>query len=443
MGNVKATNENIIKAVRRDASLDFQNRIPAVTSDNLQKVYDALMNYAPARNEFVNSLVTRIGLQTVDSNAFRNPLSLYKKDPMRYGMTHEETYVNMAKGYEYNSNADAELSLKEFESYIMTMFHNVNLKMQYPVTVTYDNLRNSFLSETGIRDLVSAKMESCISGAELDEYTAMKGLIDTGYEKKVLPAIHVDEVVNEATAKELLAQIKQAVGEFAFPNPANNIVGATSSSPAANLIFITTPKVNARISVEALAYAFNLDKADVEVRTVVIDNFSHPAIQGVLLDVRFFNCRDQFREMTSQQLANVLKWNYFYTMVEMISASPFYPIRVFTTDTISDKLTITINSGASTDLTNIPPLSVVSGNEVDLRKILIESVTGEGTYDAKNLKYEIASMSGFTKQSDVYIIPGTSYLHLNVAPPEKYELTIKISAINEDAEAVTHTFKKP
>lgn len=442
MGNVKPTNENIIKAVRADASLDFQNRIPDVVSNNLQKVYDALLSYAPARNEFVNSLMTRIGLQTVDSNTFRNPLSLYKKDPMRYGMTHEETYVNMTKGYAYDSNADAELSLKQFETYIMTMFHNVNLKMQYPVTVTYDNLRNAFLSETGIRDLVSAKMEACISGAELDEYTAMKGLIDTGYDKNVLPAVHVDEVVNEATAKELLAQIKQAVGEFSFPNPANNIVGATSSSPASNLIFITTPKVNARISVEALAYAFNLDKADVEVRTVVVDEFSHPAIQGVLLDVRFFNCRDQFREMTSQQLANILKWNYFYTMVEMISASPFYPIRVFTTDTVSDKLTINLKS-------DIPALEMIGfdvvapdGN-INLELMLIESVTGAGTYDAKNLKYEIASMSGFTKQSDVYIIPGTPYFHVNQPLPEKYELTIKISAINENAAEVTHTFRKP
>lgn len=443
MGTVKATNENIIKAVRADASMDFQTRIPEVVSNNLQTVYDALMSYAPARNEFVNTLITRIGLQTVDSNAFRNPLSLYKKDPMRYGMTHEETYVNMAKGYEYNSNADAELSLKEFESYIMTMFHNVNLKMQYPVTVTYDNLRNAFLSETGIRDLVSAKMESCISGAELDEYTAMKGLIDTGYEKNVLPAVHVDEVVNEATAKELLAQIKQAVGEFAFPNPANNIVGATSSSPASNLIFITTPKVNARISVEALAYAFNLDKADVEVRTVVVDGFSHPAIQGVLLDVRFFNCRDQFREMTSQQLANILKWNYFYTMVEMISASPFYPIRVFTTDTISDKLTINIKSDATTDLYQIAnPFGV--GITFDLSKI-VESVTGSGTYDAKNLHYEIVSTTGFPSDNEPKMVVGTPYLQLNrsTLPENACSVTIKISAINENATAVTHTFEKP
>lgn len=425
---IKATNANIIKAVRAQASADFQNRIPSDVSDNLQTVYDTLATYAPARNEFVDSLVTRIGLQTVDSNTFRNPLALYKKEPMRYGATHEETYVNMCKGYAFDSNADAEMALKEFESYIMTVFHNINLKMQYPVTVTYDNLRNAFLSETGIRDLISAKMESCISGAEMDEFTAMKGLIDTGYEKEVLPAVHVDKVVDELTAKELLAQIKQAVGEFRFPNPSNNIVGATSSSTPTNLIFITTPRVNARVSVDALAYAFNMDKADVEVRTVVIDEFAHTEIEGVLMDIRFFNCRDQFREMTSQQLANILKWNYFYTMVEMISASPFYPIRVFTSDTISDTLTITAKTTT---------FKLTANTQTNLSE-QITSVTGNGTYSTKNLKYEIKSATGFTKQNMPNIVCGTPIL-VTKDLPETYELKIAISAINEESNEVVIT----
>ena len=129
-------------------------------------------------------------------------------------------------------------------------------------------------------------------------------------------------------------------------------------------------------------------------------------------------------------------------MVEMISASPFYPIRVFTTDTISDKLTINLKS-------DIPALEMAGfdvtapDGGIDLERMLIENVTGAGTYDAKNLKYEITSMSGFTKKSDVFIIPGTPYFHINSVLPEKYELTIKISAINEDAAEVTHTFRKP
>jgi hypothetical protein len=119
--------------------------------------------------------------------------------------------------------------------------------------------------------------------------------------------VTVDAVVDEATAKKLLIKVKRAVGEFGFPLPENNTAGATSHAMPSNLIWITTPNVNAQVSVDALAYAFHLDRAEVEVQTVIVDKFANPAIQGVLCDVRFFNVRDQFKEMTDQRLASFTK----------------------------------------------------------------------------------------------------------------------------------------
>ena len=329
-----ATNKNILKAVKQELSFEVQNHLPVEVSDNLQTVYDNILNFAPVRNEIVPSLINRIGMQTVDSIAWRNPLARFKKEPMRYGETHEETYVNMCKGHVYDSQADFKYAFQQYQSYIMSVFHNVNLEIQYPVTVTYDNLRKAFTSEYGIRDMIMAKMESAITGANWDEYLAMRDLINVVYEKEVLPAVTVDKIVDEASAKKLLIEVKRAVGDFGFPLPENNPAGATSHAMPANLIWITTPEVNAQISVDALAYAFHMDKADVAVQTVIVDKFANSAIQGVLCDVRFFNVRDQFKEMTDQPLANVLSWNYFYTQVEMVSARQNYPKRVLTTDNV-------------------------------------------------------------------------------------------------------------
>lgn len=393
---VQATNANILNAVRNTLSYEVQNHLPEVTSDNLQQVYNDILNIQPLRNEIVPALVQRIGLQTIESVAWRNPLARYKKDPMRYGATEEETYVNMCKGKVYDSRESYEAAFQQYQSYIMSVFHKVNLKLQYPVTITFDNLRSAFTSEYGIRDMMSAKMESAITGANWDEYLAMKGLISTGYDAEMLPAVTVEAVTDEATAKALLTEIKAAVGEFQFPEPANNILGATSSSKPGNLIWITTPRVNAQISVEALAYAFNMDKADVEVSTVIVDNFGDDAIQGVLCDVRFFNCRDQFREMSDQRLANILSWNYFYTMVEMISPSPFFPIRVFTTDTVA-------NTGVTVKVTG---RTYTPGTTVEVPY----SVTGgTGTYHPKLVT--LAVTAGAVSR-DTFIIPGTNLLQI-------------------------------
>lgn len=372
---------------------ELESRIPEATLDNLQQIYNDMMSYSQGRNVIIPALLERIGLQTVDSTAWRNPLAMYKKDPMRYGMTHEETFVNMCKGKLYDPRESYEYAFKQYQSYVMSVFHKINLQMQYPVTITYDNLRNAFLSEYGIRDMMSAKMESAITGANWDEYNAMKGMIDTGYDQQILPAVTVSAVTDEDTAKALLREIKTAVNEFRFPNPANNIAGATSASEPTNLIWITTPRVDANISVDALAYAFHLDKAQVDVRTVIVDKFDNAAIQGVLMDIRFFNVRDQFREMSDQRLANILSWNYFYTMVEMISASPFYPIRVFTTDVVATSaLSITASN------TTYTPGSVV--------EIPATVTGGTGSYHQTLLSY---SVTGQTSR-DTYILPGTNQL---------------------------------
>lgn len=389
----KASNVAILNAMRSE--YDLENRLPEVTKTNLSEIFTAMMSYSQGKNQIIPSLLERIGLQTVDSTAWRNPLAMYKKDPMRYGMTHEETFVNMCKGKLYDPRESYEVAFQQYQSYIMSVFHKVNLNMQYPVTVTFDNLRSAFLTEYGIRDMMGMKMQSAVSGANWDEYNAMKGMIDTGYVKQILPAVSVPAVVDEASAKKMLAEVKSAVDEFKFPNPANNIAGATSTSEPYNLIFITTPKVNAQISVDALAYAFHLDKAQVDVRTVIVDKFANSAIQGVLLDIRFFNVRDQFREMSDQRLANVLAWNYFYTMVEMISASPFYPIRVFTTDVVATQsLTISAKEGTYTPGTVVNIPATVTG--------------GTGKYRQKLLSY---SVSGATSK-DTYILPGTDQLYV-------------------------------
>lgn len=412
------TNANILRALKQELSFEVQNHLPTEVSDNLQGVYDTILNYAPVRNEIVPSMVNRIGMQTVDSIAWRNPLARFKKEPMRYGETHEETYVNMCKGRVYDSQADFKFAFQQYQSYIMSMFHNVNLEIQYPVTITYDNLRKAFTTEYGIRDMIMAKMESAITGANWDEYLAMRDLINVGYEKEVLPAVTVDAVTNEETAKKLLVEVKRAVGEFGFPLPENNTAGATSHAMPSNLIWVTTPNVNAHVSVDALAYAFHMDRADVEVQTVIVDKFSNPAIQGVLCDVRFFNVRDQFKEMTDQKLANVLSWNYFYTQVEMVSASPFYPIRVFTTDTVVETPTLAVATGTYTPGQTQEVAVTVSG--------------GTGTYHQNLVTLEVKSGATSAK---TYVIPGTHLLHTGADETG----TIVLKAIYRPNEAITKT----
>lgn len=388
------TNENVIAAARNSLALEVQARISDPTQEGLQAVYDQMTQYMPVRNALEPALVSQIGMQTVDSVAWRSPFGRVKKDPMYYGTTDEEIYVNFAKSQHFSPNNDWKDAFKIYQGYIMAMFHTINFSEQYPFTISWDNMRMAFQTKYGIRDIIRAKVESAISGYNWDEYNATVGLIGTGYDKQILPAVTVSAPTDQTTANNLLAAVKAKVGEFAFPLPQNNIAGSTSSSQPTQLLWITTPQTDSALSVYSQAYAFQNDKIAIPVDTVIVDGFTNDDIVGVLCDVRFFRIREQFKRFTHQEVANTLNWNHFYTVVEQISASPFYPICVFTTQQVATETTVTASAQTYT-----------AGEEV---KIVASLTGGTGTYRIGLIDYEIKSGA----VDGTYIVPGTNILHV-------------------------------
>ena len=400
------TNANLLNALRSTMSLTYQDRIPEAVQNNINDVYQSIMKFQPGRNELVSALVKQIGLITIDSLFFNNPLTRLKKDPMRFGNTHEEIFVNMIKGTQFDNRAGIEKAFAIYESNIMAAYHRVNFDMQYPVTVSYRNLQDAFTSEYGIRDLITAKVQQCFSSANYDEYLAMKQLAESGYTKGYLYPVKVPAITDETTSKTFLASVKEYVGNIAFPNPLYNLAGATSFSSPNTLVFITTPKVNAQLGVQALAYMFNDDRAALNVETIIIDKFTNPNIQGILCDIRFFNVREQFREFTDNYNGASLNWNYFYTVVEMISASPFYPCVVFTTEDVS------VTTITGTDIANY-----VKGSEYTLQ---YEVAGAADKYVPTEVDFEL---DGNTDDKTL-IVPGTKTLIIGANETGTMSITV-------------------
>lgn len=421
MAKATPSNINILNSLRETMSLTYQDRIPVAVQDNINNIYDTLMKYQPLRNCLADALVKQIGLITIDSMMFNNPLSILKKDPMRFGSTHEEIFVNMIKGTQFDCRAGIEKAFAIYQSNIMAAYHPVNFDMQYPVTVSYRNLQDAFTSEYGIRDLITAKVQQCFSSFNYDEYLAMKSLVEAGYNKGYLYPANVPAVTNEDTAKTYLATVKEMVGNMAFPNPDYNFAGATSFSAPNTLVFITTPKINAQLGVQALAYMFDNEKANINVETILVDKFANPAIQGVLCDIRFFNVREQFREFTDNMNGASLNWNYFYTVVEMISASPFYPCVVFTTDAS----TVTTVTGTN-----------ITGYTAGTEYTLAYTITGTG-YVPQEADLEV---SGNT-DADTIVVPGTKTLIIGKNEAAE-SITVKITSRYDTTKSGTLTVTK-
>lgn len=351
---VKADNKNILNAIRANMSLEYRERIPNATAENIAEIYDNLLNIMPLRNAFVNALVTQIMEQRIETGFFKNPLGVLKREPMRYGMTEEEIYINMAKGYQFNQFASVNDLYAYYKSEVMAAYHRITPPMQYAVTVTYDNLRNAFRSETGIRELINAKVQSLFMGAEWDEYLCMKQIFESAYKAGHLYARHVSPITDYESGSALTKLIKADIGKMQFPSPMYNVAGATSSATAESIFYITTPEVDASLTVDVLANAFNMEKVSLNTRKIIIDKFDNPNIQLIAFDMRFLNVRENFRQLSDSRNGAALTWNYFLTISEMFSYSPFFPVVVYTTEEVGvDSITIkdsTYTAGTDTNI---------------------------------------------------------------------------------------------
>lgn len=419
----EATNINILNALRNRMSLEYSNRIPEATRENIGSIYEELLNTVPIRNDFVNSLIGLVVSQRINSTMFENPLGVLKKEPMRYGAVEEEIYINMAKGYQFNQFASVNDLFAYYKSSVMSAYHKLTTPMQYAVTITFDNLRNAFLSEYGIRDLINAKVQSLFSAANYDEFLCMKSICTSAYDSNVIYPVHVDPITTKESAENFTQLMKEYIGNMRFPHPEYNIAGADSTSNDDSIFYLTTPKYDSMLDVKVLQTAFNLGKVDIRAKKILVDKFDNPNIVALLFDMRFFNVKENFRQLSDSRNGAALTWNYFYTVSEMFSYSPFFNIIAFTTEDISENMTLTVKENQEGK----------AGTDVEI----IALVSGDGgKYTPQTLDYAVeGATSAYTA-----FIPGSNILH--VANDEKAKtLTINVTSRYDTTKKGTGTFK--
>ncbi len=387
-----AENVPVLNAIRNDASLEYRRRIPSATSGNIRDVADAIMSFRPTRNEFIESLINRIGLVYAQNNVWFNELAEFKRGMLSTGDTIEEIAVGLVQAHHYSH--DREYLERELfgrhEVDTATAFHKINREDYYPVTVDDNTLRRAFLDETGLNDYTQQIINAPTTSDNWDEYLYMTSIFRAFDNRYNFFNVNVPDVgVNsstEADAKVLLRKIKAMIGNLKFMSPKYNGAKMPASVKPEDLILFTTPEVNAALDVNALAALFNVEYAKVPTRIVEIrqEDIGMPGVQAFLTTKDFLVVADVSLETTTEFNAVSRQTNYFLHHWEVLSASPFTPIVKFSTaadtpaspikiaDTVDiDSLEFVID-GDETDVKNSAKGSgkIVKGGQAQMRAVL-------------------------------------------------------------------------
>jgi len=355
-------NTAILNAIRNNATVDYQRRIPEATKASVEDTVQALLNYRPQMNEFIDALVNRIGLVIFKNNTWTNPYAKFKRGMLEYGDTIEEIMSGLLVAKTYIAERDyLEKDIFGVEvPEVQASYHKVNRQNYYKLTVKEPLLRRAFLSSNGLSTFVSDLMSMPTTSDNWDEFLLMTQLFNEYYTNDGFFKVNVGDIgangSDGADARYFLRRVREIAGNLQFISRHYNAAGMPVAADPSELELFITPEANAATDVEALAAAFNIDKATMPSRTNIIpkEHFNIPGAQAVLTTRDFFVVADQRIDTTSAVNPVGLHTNYFLHHWEVVSASRFVPAILFT-----------IESGTVINIPATPVASVAAITAID------------------------------------------------------------------------------
>ena len=333
------TNIDILNAIRSDARYDYQNMVPEATKANIQETIAGIMSDNITRNEFMSSLINRIGSTIVRDISWKNPLAVFKQGMMNFGDTIEEVHLDFIKPTIYEEQRDY-LERDAFGRApppSKSAFHTKNRKEKFKITINRDVLRRAFLSDNGLSEMVSQIMAVAASSDEWSEFLYMTRLFKTyddafGFFRMQIADLNQFEV-NKDKVDTALKALRVAANKMQYPTPAFNSAGVHSFARPEDLVLIATPEFKANVDVTSLAAAFNRTDAEApsHIITVPGEVMDMGDTSAILTSKQFFVIKDLLLENRSVSNPEGLYDNYWLHHWSVLSASPFTPAIAFGT----------------------------------------------------------------------------------------------------------------
>lgn len=365
---LNASTIDILNVIRQNASYDYQQNVPEVTTVNdIPKVGEVIYGTPAFANQFINALVNRIAIVRVQSATFNNPYAILKKGYIEYGETVEDIFVSIAKAVDFSAEKADKREFQRTIPDVRSAFHVMNWRVMYPVTIQDEDLRQAFLSVDGVQNLIAKIVDSVYTAAEYDEFLLFKYLLikAISHGKMKPTSIGAGTDLSEAAV-----QFRGTSNLLPFMSSEFNESSVKTNTPKDRQVIFMDAMFNAQFDVNVLASAFNMDKADFMGRLFLIDNWTDfdnerfdviransdgieevtteelallANVKAVILDENWFQVYDNNNKFTEKYVASGLYWNYFYHTWKTVSNSPFANAIVFVTSgaTISLPETLT------------------------------------------------------------------------------------------------------
>lgn len=342
--------KNSLNRIRELSSEIYHQYIPIIDDDtDIGTFGSPILNVPQVQNEFMSALINRIVYTQFEVKYFRNPLQILEGDRIPLGYAGQEIYVNPAKGRKFNVEDFAGL-LQKYEADVKVQYMNVNMDLQYPVTVSRNKLKQAFVSWDALDNFIDELSNSLYNGAYIDEYQFTKELVSGAYKSNSAIIEQITAPTTEALAKEFITKARTLFLNFQTPSTEYNAWSKVGGSGrpvktwtnAEDVVFLIRNDIRSFIDVNVLASSFNMSSAELMGRILPVDNFDiygedgtkvfdGSNIVGMMADKSWFRIKRQDMFLDEFYNANNRTFQYYLNLTKMYNYSLFANGVIFAT----------------------------------------------------------------------------------------------------------------
>lgn len=317
----------ILDTIRDNSDLEYIARVPLATRDNLKQIGDYITSDKNIMNDFVTALINKIGISSIKSKMYNNPLAKLKSGIGRpMGSTIEEIFINPSIDVGYSTDGTKLLQTTKPDG--KACYFGLNRQSTYPTTINKNQLVRAFNSEQSFMKFYDGVINALYSGDNIDEFALTKAMFAKNIDDENMKLIECDI----AEPKELAKAMSNMADYFTFAGEefnGYNLVNKTKITAGEkpcitfceenNQVLLVRADVFNEINYEVLASMFHMEVASLKAMTIKIDSFPTTKSKSdttkrfdtyaVLADIEAINVIDDVFETDNQYLGSSMQWN--------------------------------------------------------------------------------------------------------------------------------------
>lgn len=370
-----AANLQLIKQFINEQQTAFKDFTPIYTEGDfdLQGFGKIALGNPMIYNAYFDSLVNKSVAIIYKEKLYEGHFAAFHRADPSGNMADilEKRVIQMTDVQKYDPDKafDINTLFGEFKPDIMTAFFKANVDIVYPITrPSAQNAAQAFNSFSELNDFVSDIINAVLSTINIDDENLVKYLVCRAILDGKVKVVTVTE-----DPKVLAKAVKNVSKNFGWVSPNYNITGYNRAVCAKeNQVFMVDSETSSELDVDLYSQLFNLDKAEIDMRVIDVDNFTNmledrlaiilgteftalttaektalAKVKGLLSDEMFVNVYDLLMINDTQHNAYSQNDTDFYHKKANYLVDPFTDAVVFAT-AVPTVTSVTITPAAAT-----------------------------------------------------------------------------------------------